>query len=79
MILYVLLVRVFGNLADKWYILIPFCWGELENKNLVFMNIFVIHCKFIPTFFCILIFLGFPIPLVAISAGLLHDDYISET
>ena len=31
-ILYVLLVRVFGNLADKWCILIPFCWGEVITK-----------------------------------------------
>ena len=26
--LYLLVVRVFGNLAEKWYLLIPFCWGK---------------------------------------------------
>ena len=36
-ILYVLLVKVFGNLADKWYLLIPACWGKSKLELLLFL------------------------------------------
>ncbi len=37
-ILYVLLVKVFGNLADKWYLLIPACWGKSKLELLLFLH-----------------------------------------
>ncbi len=37
-ILYVLLVKVFGNLADRWYLLIPVCWGKSKLELLLFLH-----------------------------------------
>ncbi len=38
MILYVLLVKVFGNLADRWYLLIPACRGKSKLELLLFLH-----------------------------------------
>ncbi len=30
--LYLLIVRVFGKSAEKWYLLLPICWGEFSEN-----------------------------------------------
>ncbi len=31
--LYLLIVRVFGNVAKRWYLLLPLCWVSIEMNK----------------------------------------------
>ena len=65
-ILYFLLIKVFNNgLGQRKLFYLALGWG----KNLVFHFIFI-QCTYIS--------LGIPIPIVAISAGIAHDQYGHE-
>lgn len=61
--LYILLVRVFGNLADKWYLLLPIGWGILYHYIVIVL----------------ILLAGLPIIIVGISVGARHDLYGTET
>ena len=46
--LYLLLVRVFGGLADKWYFFLPFGWGKLLACKCMYIqwNTDIVNAKF---------------------------------
>lgn len=64
--LYLLLVRVFGNAAQKWNFLLALGWGEFTAHLIEFVAVRVILQSSYP---------GLPILIVAVSFGIRHDHY----
>ena len=71
--LYLLVVRVFGMVAEKWYYLLILGWGEGGREG------GKIGIGLLPRILFSLIYTlsgpGLPFPLVVVSASVLHDSY----
>ena len=67
--LYLLVVRVFGTAAKKWYYLLILGWGEWKYRQVY---------EIVTSHYLLSLTLsgpGLPFPLVVVSASVLRDSY----
>ena len=63
--LYLMLVKVFSTLKNKWWLFPLFGWGKITKlwRSINHNNMLI------------LMMAGIPLPLVAIGLGALHEEY----